>query len=348
MFTLIYAGEEECLNILKEKLVAIKSDTIENRFHRLLLDHLISNGFYETALILLETNTPNFHHPSQFAIEITHAQKVNQDILNNNFETALEWCQANAARLKKINSNFEFRLKIHEMLHTFSQQKEENLEIAFLNAIEYCRKNLQNFETTAANSSQNAAQNSGEARSVDPNFETNHQLLNQAMGLLTFKAEDPVYLEKFSQNTLQEIFQQEFSKLLKANKQGLSIFQRICCTGLAAMKTKHCKETDRSNQFHPSSVAHLHGETNCPVCNSCFDGIQKCIPCAQISQSRIKDPITGVNITDLPYLIPSTKHLYGKATIEHILYDEKQKKVACPITNGYCKQEDLKRVYIMG
>ena len=91
---------------MKEKISSIKGDNLNARFHRLLLDHLISNGFYECALVLLEedSSTSNSaessHNLSQFSNEIAFAKKVNHDLLNGDFETALEWCSNNSARLR--------------------------------------------------------------------------------------------------------------------------------------------------------------------------------------------------------------------------------------------------------
>ena len=329
-----YCAEEECLKLMKEKINSIRSDDIENRFQRLLLDHLISNGFYDTALVLLETSDASQAHSgvSQFSNEITYAKKVNLDILNDNFETALEWCNNNSTRLRKIDSCFEYRLKIHEMLNNYRNDLIINnlsQQDAFINAINYSRLHLKLPKN-------------------QPKIEECNNLLKTAMGLLTINSENPEYLKEFSSQNLQQIFQTEFSKLLKSNKQGLSVFQRICCTGLSSMKTRHCRESDRSNMYDKSQVGHIHGETNCPVCSFCFNGIQKSIPTAQISQSKLRDPVTGCCINEETYVMPTTKHIYGKSTIDRILYDKDMEKVVCPITGTFCQQEDLKRVFIMG
>lgn len=376
--------------MLKQKIHSIQSDDVQARFQRLLLDHLISHGFYETALILIENEKSkktncDFH---QFSNEINFAKKINADILNNNFETALEWCNSNSSRLKKIGSFFEFRVKLHEMMRNFEEQQKigADHESAFLFAVEYARKNLQvpEYENLCEGDgsigiygdsavvfhqkdgticSEPSIRNSKQS---DPayinlilrqNIQECQELLNISLGMMTFNnhnksAIDNLYtaeqIYQFSNENLQKLFQIEFSKLLKYNRNDLSIFQRICCTGLASMKTKHCKEQDRSQMFHKSQVAHLHGEINCPACNKIFTEIQKYIPTAQISTSKLRDPITGKDITDCAYVIPTTKHLYGRDSIDKILLDPQTGKLQCPITGALCDENYLKRVYIMG
>ena len=82
----------------------------------------------------------------------------------------------------------------------------------------------------------------------------------------------------------------------------LTVFQRICMTGLAALKTQHCREEDKTQMFRPSQTGHLFGEQNCPVCSQVFRDIKKNLPNAHIIGSRLLDPITGEPIDDNPVI----------------------------------------------
>merc|ERR1712168_1386634 len=159
-----------------------------------------------------------------------------------------EWTSTNSTRLKKINSSFEFELKVFEMLTIFDTNfktfeeftnesgegdydcKITNMNSAFLLALEYAKKHLK----------------------IPNNPEINskcHQMLQNALGKIVLGVKS--YDENFSFTSLQSKFQTEFSKLLESNK-----------TGLATMKTAHCVDKlefkKRVSIFHNAQVGHIH------------------------------------------------------------------------------------------
>ena len=85
----------------------------KQRLDRILVDYLLRSGYHGTAeLLAREAGCIQLVDLHIFQ----GAKHVIQSLRNHDCSGALSWCQENRARLKKIKSNFEFKLRLQEFL----------------------------------------------------------------------------------------------------------------------------------------------------------------------------------------------------------------------------------------
>lgn len=224
-------------------------------------------------------------------------------------------------------------------------------EVGKVDSIKYAQQNLKIVEP-----------GEGAGMAEVEHYELCGRLLKKALSSVTFSVVNvPMALPctliehiqgEFSYDKLKEIFQEEFAKIYKVERDqpgGLTSFQKVCMTGLATLKTQHCRETDKSQMFKPAQTGHLFGEQNCPVCSEVFAKLRHKVPNAHIVHSRLLDPISGEPIQDNPIMLPSTRHIYSLQTINTLLCDQKQtNSVTCPLTGAKIDRGLLERIFIMG
>lgn len=362
----LYYSEQSCLDSMTKKVVCVSSDDNESRFNRLLLDHLATHGYFKTAEELLKKAPENssFYNSALYQ-EVMFAQRIDKDLSEENLESALEWCVSNRTRLKKLSppSDLEYRISIYEMLK-ISREK-NNVE-----AIKFAKTRLAMpvLKTESKNSNEKSHnEKSQNERSLQETVhqEQCHELLKTAMGFIALQniqipGTKQKCESKFSYRVLREIFQNEFARLYKVQKVNcgeagmknpghsqITPFQRICMTGLSALKTQHCKDDDHTLMFNPTQTGHLIGEQNCPVCSPVFSSLKNQVPNANIVGSRLLDPITAEPISDNPVVLPSSYHIYSQSTVNSLLFDGKDDMIFCPITRVKIPKNGPERVYIM-
>jgi len=353
--TKLYQQEEDCLVALKQKIACIEYDNFDERFDRLLVDHLATNGFYETAIqYLKQGNEYTSKMYSALQSDVEFATRIDKDLHAQDITSLQEWCTANRVRLKKISppSTLEYRLGIYEMLKI----AEDESKIA---AINYARANLKLAPITESSTT-----------SEVEIFNECDKLLKTALSTVTFSIPAlpnalPCTLlehiqDEFSYKRLRSIFHDEFAKIYRVQKDfakicrvqedsaGLTTFQLVCMTGLASLKTQHCRDPDKSQMFKQCQTGHLFGEQNCPVCSEVFAKLRHKLPNAHIQHSKLLDPLSGELIGDNPIILPSTHHIYSLQTINNLLYDPKENKVRCPLTGAGIERGALERIFIMG
>lgn len=222
--------EQEAAQVCKRRLDHLKgmfelpySDVAINvwkkkRLDRLLVDHLLRDGYYETAAKLTEqSDLENLTNIELFMV----AKRVENSLEAGDTSKCLAWCHDNKSKLRKIKSNLEFKLRQQEFIELIRQNKK-------LEAIIHARKYLSNVD------------------------DSQREELEHIMGLLahpldTQKEPYRSLLDRSRWRTLIEHFKKENYTLFQLNS--VSVFSVVLQAGLSALKTPHCYR--KSGQRNP-------------------------------------------------------------------------------------------------
>lgn len=187
------------------------------RIDRLLVDHLLRDGHYETAAKLSEqSGLENLTNIELFMI----ARKVEQSLESGDTSTCLAWCHDNKSRLRKSKSTLEFELRKQEFIELIKQDKK-------LEAITHARKYLSQVDDYQRK-------------------ELEHIMGLLALPLTTQKQPYKTLLDKSRWKTLIEHFKRENYNLFQLNS--VSVFSVVLQAGLSALKTPHCyKKMEQRN-----------------------------------------------------------------------------------------------------
>lgn len=188
------------------------------RLERLLVDHLLRDGLYETAAKLTKhSNLENLTNMDLFMV----ARRVECSLQAGDTSKCLAWCHDNKSKLRKIRSTLEFRLRQQEFIELIRQNKK-------LDAITHARKYLSNID------------------------ESQRGELEHIMGLLAhpLDTKKEPYRSLFDRSRwidLVEHFKRENYALYQLNS--VSVFSVVLQAGLSALKTPHCYK--KSGQKNP-------------------------------------------------------------------------------------------------
>lgn len=222
--------EQEALQVCKYRLDHLKgmfenkNDVASNvwkrkRLDRLLVDHLLRGGYYESAARLTEeSNLKNLTNLELFLV----SKSVENSLADRDTTKCLAWCHDNRSKLRKIKSTLEFKLRQQEFIQLVKQNKK-------LEAILHARKYLGNTE------------------------DLQREELEHMMALLAYPTDtkkEP-YRSLFDSSrwdSLIKQFKQDNYTLYQLNS--VSVFSVVLQAGLSALKTPYCyrksgqKDTD--------------------------------------------------------------------------------------------------------
>lgn len=181
------------------------------RVQRILVDYMLRNSYYDTALKLAEMKN------IQELVDVDiffEARKVIEALRNRDCTEALTWCSENKSKLKKSKSKFEFKLRLQEFIELVRAER-------MMDAIMYARKHLAAWGST------------------------NMKELQQAMATLAFKSNTDcagykILFDMQQWDNLTQEFKQEFYKLYGMTHEPLLNIHLQA--GLSALKTPFCYE----------------------------------------------------------------------------------------------------------
>ena len=213
--------EQEAAQACKKRLDHLKGmlDTPNNdvainvlkkeRIDRLLVDHLLRDGHYETAAKLSEQS----HLDGLTNMELFRvALKVEESLEMGDTSKCLAWCRDNKSKLKKIKSQLEFKLRQQEFIELIKLNKK-------LEAIAHARKYLNQVD------------------------DSQREELEHIMGLLAQPLDTQIewyrtLLDKSRWRTIIDQFKRDNYNLFQLNT--VSVFSVVLQAGLSALKTPHC------------------------------------------------------------------------------------------------------------
>jgi len=341
----IIDSEHEIADVIKKRCQHLKVgcdtslDDVEKkqwrktRLDRMLVEYLLRQGHYDTALQLAESSGVTYLSNTEVFLT---AREVEESLAGQDLTKCLAWCQENKSRLRKLKSSLEFQVRLQEYLELVKSGKK-------LEAVKHAKKFL------------------------CPETESEHiSVVQQAMGLLAFPITTVIQpykdlLDASRWQTLMHQFRQENFRLHQLSSQ--CMFTVALQSGLASLKTPQCYRnnfvltglsslgqiTDTQGLPLPLMVGSGVSEKNpeCPVCDPHLNTIAQNLPFAHCSQSRLVCTISGtaLNENNQPMMLPNG-HVYGERALEaQALQNEGQ--VICPRTKEIFSFKDAEKVYIM-
>lgn len=306
----------------------------KTRLDRMMVEYLLRQGYYDTALQLADT--AGVAHLSNTEVFLT-AREVEESLGRGELAACLAWCHDNKSRLRKLKSSLEFQVRLQEFLELVKAGSK-------LEAVRHAKK----FLCTET--------------------ELEHlSIVQQAMGLLAFPPSTMIQpykdlLDKARWQSLIEQFRHENFRLHQLSSQ--CMFTVALQSGLAALKTPQCYKHNfvlsglpslgslpesRSLPLPLPVTAGTMTEKNpeCPVCEPHLNTLAHTLPFAHCSQSRLVCTISGaaLNENNQPMMLPNG-HVYGERALE-AQARQNEGQVICPRTKEIYSFKDAEKVYIM-
>lgn len=292
------------------------------RLERILVEHFLRSGFYQTAIQLAQTSQLE----DMTNIEVFLAAKeVEESLQAGDVSKCLAWCHENKSKLRKMKSNLEFNVRIQEYIEFIKSG--ERLE-----AVKHARKFLSTDEGSQL------------------------ELVQQVMGLLAYPLDTPLqpYRDLLDQSRWQALIHQFRCENYRLHQlSSVSVLSVALQAGLSALKTPHCYKQGLS-QFSalPSYMQDVKSRNEdrnkeCPVCHPSLNSLAIGLPYSHCSQSRLVCYMSGspLNENNVPMMLPNG-YVYGEqALLKMATANEGQ--IVCPRTKEIYPFTDIERVYVM-
>ena len=293
----------------------------KTRLDRMLVEHFLRSGFYDTAGKLAEAaGISDLTNISVFLV----AKEVEEALSKRDTAKCLSWCYDNKSKLKKMKSQLEFDVRLQEFVELIKTGKT-------LEAVKHARKYLSACEPDQIPAVQRAS-----------------ALLAYPKG-----TEIQVYQEMFREDRwhgLIEQFRHENYRLFQLSTQ--SVLSVALQTGLSALKTQKCSSPtamliDEDPASTASSSRECNKHTECPVCQPPLTELAGPLPYAHCSQSRLICYISGkpLNENNQPMMLPNG-FVYGEQAMMRMSM-ENDGRIVCPRTKEIYPFSQLEKVYVM-
>jgi len=187
------------------------------RLDRILVDYMLREGFSETALHLAKAESIEVE--AYVDVELfSQARRVEQSLQRFSCTEALRWCNDNKSNLRKMQSTFEFNLRLQEFIELIRADKKGE-------SIAYAKKNLNSFQE-------------------------NHMKEIQAMTLLAFQpgTRCPPYKKLYDKSRWDALIAQFRADNFALNSLTSQPLLTVTLqAGLSALKTPMCSQPDNRN-----------------------------------------------------------------------------------------------------
>jgi len=288
----------------------------KQRLDRMLVEHFLRQGLYDTAIQL--ASTEGLDDLTNIEVFLT-AREVERSLEQGDISKCLAWCHDNKSKLRKMKSTLEFNVRLQEFIELVKSGYR-------LEAVKHAKKHL-------------ASDDAGQLETVQ-----------QACGLLAFPLHTALqpYKELLNPNRWQQLvhqFRAENYRLHQLSSQ--SMFTVALQYGLACLKTPHCYKFWHSGM--PDLRPRVSPERNpeCPVCHPVLNSLAVSLPYAHCSQSRLICSISGraLDENNQPMMLPNG-YVYGEQALTSQA-GQNEGKVICPRTKEIYSFTDAEKVYIM-
>lgn len=123
-------------SIPRELHMAYANEWKQTRLDRMIVEHFLRLGYYETAERLAERK--GIKDLTNLEIFQT-TREVEEDLRRHNTAKCIAWCNDNKSKLRKISSNIEFQLRVQEFVELIRNEDR-------LGAVKHARKFFPAFE----------------------------------------------------------------------------------------------------------------------------------------------------------------------------------------------------------
>lgn len=309
--------------------VEVKSAAVNQwkkiRLERMIVEHFLRLGYYESAEILaIRSGIKDLTNLEIFQ----NCREVELDLSQKCTAKCVIWCNDNKSKLRKINSTIEFQLRVQDFVELI--RKDRRLE-----AVKHARKFFPAFEQDQLKEIRQCM--ALLAFPIDTSESLNiisFQLsINPSFPLFNSIEIEPykTLFDPMRWNDLILSFRLENYRLFQlANQSVLSV---VVQAGLSALKTPQCYSATSKN-------------INCPVCQPYFNQMAQNLPFSHCAQSRLICRVTGkpLNEYNLPMMLPNGQ-IYGQKALQHITKDNGV--VVCPKTKSSFIDPKIEKVFVM-
>lgn len=196
------------------------------RLNRMLVEHFLRLGYYDSAEIL--ANRSGIRDLTNIDI-FQVSREVEKDLGKQNTQKLIMWCSDNKSKLRKINSDIEFKLRVQEFIELIREDKR-------LVAVKHAQKYFPNFEQEQLSE------------------------IKKCMCLLAFPVDTQLepYKTMFDPKRWDDLiinFRLENYRLFQVPTQ--SVLSVAIQTGLSALKTPQCYSANSRNMNCPVCQPHI-------------------------------------------------------------------------------------------
>lgn len=206
--------------------IAAENQWKKIRLNRLIVEHFLRLGYYDTAEIL--ANRSGIREISNIDIfQVT--REVEKDLQQHNTSKCINWCIDNKSKLRKINSDIEFKLRQQEFIELIRSDQR-------IQAVKHAQKYFPAFEQDQLNE------------------------IKKCMALLAFPIDTELepYKSMLSIKRWDDLlvnFRLENYRLFQIPTQ--SVLSVAVQTGLSALKTPQCYSKNSKNSNCPVCQPHI-------------------------------------------------------------------------------------------
>lgn len=290
-----------------KSLVDVKyEDWSRTRLSRLLVDHLLRNGYSESATHLAQSKGIEELVDVDAFVACHKIEKSLRE--GRNTTPALNWCKENGQTLKKMGGNLEFELRLQQYIELVRQGHEGSRDVDT-----NMDEGGEDYGGGVLMNRTAGLQKLAEARIHAKKFLTttgDTEIIQRAAGLLAYKPWDNVepYISLYSPTRwahLADIFVTTHHTLYSLPSRPL--LHIALSAGLSALKTPSC------HSAYTSSSANANSSTTavCPICSTELNELARNVPYAHHTKSIVESD---------PVVLPNGR-IYGRGRLES--YNEK-------------------------
>ncbi|KAF6131306.1 macrophage erythroblast attacher, E3 ubiquitin ligase [Phyllostomus discolor] len=220
-------AEDESAKLCKRRIEHLKEHSSDQpaaaslwkrkRMDRMMVEHLLRCGYYNTAVKLArQSGIEDLVNIEMFLT----AKEVEESLERRETATCLAWCHDNKSRLRKMKSCLEFSLRIQEFIELVRQNKR-------LDAVRHARKHFSQAEGSQLDE------------------------VRQVMGMLAFPPDTHIspYKDLLDPARWRMLIQQFRYDNYRLHQLGNnSVFTLTLQAGLSAIKTPQCYKEDGSSK----------------------------------------------------------------------------------------------------
>eukprot|EP00762_Andalucia_godoyi_P001894 ANDGO_06104.mRNA.1 Protein fyv10 len=291
-----------------------RADMVRIRVNRLLSDHLLRQGYYETARQLAQDAAITQLVDLDVFASLKH---VLEDLRAGDCASALEWCAENRVRLRSIHSRLELELRMQQFIELV---RKAQVSAAVAHAKEYF-----------------------------PQFvDVDLHLIQSAMGLLVFAklmrnaafsdatafvGEYQALLSADRWDTLVKLFEEDHCSLLSLSPS--SAFNMVLASGICGLKTPKCGDASCDS-------------SRCPICSASFKSVSAQFPCPRFDHSILicRENQSVMDEDNLPIAVMPGGSVYSASAIRESLMDPRTTAVFDRRTGLSTPFAECRKVYI--
>ncbi|XP_049645692.1 E3 ubiquitin-protein transferase MAEA isoform X1 [Suncus etruscus] len=344
-------AEDESAKLCKRRIEHLKEHSSDQpaaasmwkrkRMDRMMVEHLLRCGYYNTAVKLArQSGIEDLVNIEMFLT----AKEVEESLERRETATCLAWCHDNKSRLRKMKGRQgEQDVKTGRRGRAASGSPKESEDLGMeplkgkpeLSCLEFSLRIQEFIELIRQNKRLDAVRHARKHFSQAEGSQLDE--VRQVMGMLAFPPDTHIspykdLLDLARWRMLVQQFRYDNYRLHQLGNS--SVFTLTLQAGLSAIKTPQCYKEDGSSR-----------SPDCPVCSRSLNQLAQPLPMAHCANSRLVCKISGdvMNENNPPMMLPNG-YVYGYNSLLSIRQDD---KVVCPRTKEVFHFSQAEKVYIM-